>query len=526
MSTDDKTDAGGKVVEVEADGAKALKAEEAARKRVAFLERLRATLGVDDAGAPAPVRTAGTATAAPGDVLDPGEPAPELAIGAEELGAAVAAYKLGPYALHHDAWSIRRGRELTEPGGTLEGLATPEAAADFHAAAYEPEPVLERGCIDGVRHEYLSTLMETPEWRELNEAAMLNTDAAEMAARHFGQGYVTYVAAVEEGAKDTGPHAPTRDRLRRNRAARDAAKSALGDVRDYGDAADAFGVGGPGGGVAGAADMARIAAVWKKVKDNDTLKRIIEQAGLFRRVAQGRRTRRSTHGLDNVTGVEMGSDLARIVPSELSALASGDEYRELDAARRLLEGQAIQRSVTATEQVGRGPVVVVVDESGSMNGARVEAAKGLALAVAWVARRQRRWVGLVGFSGGTTGTLCVLPPGKWDEAALIEWVEHFYGGGTCLDVPIKELPFNYWPKMIASGAERGKTDIIMITDAEVNAPKDQIAAFAAWKAEEKVKVKALILDNEPGDLARIADTCHRVKSIDATDEAVASALDI
>ena len=39
-----------------------------------------------------------------------------------------------------------------------------------------------------------------------------------------------------------------------------------------------------------------------------------------------------------------------------------------------------------------------VDESGSMEGEKAHTAKALALALAWVARRQRRWCGLVAYS--------------------------------------------------------------------------------------------------------------------------------
>jgi len=55
------------------------------------------------------------------------------------------------------------------------------------------------------------------------------------------------------------------------------------------------------------------------------------------------------------------------------------------------EHQALCREHHAVEPAGKGPVIAVVDESGSMQGAKAETAKALALALAWVARRQRRW---------------------------------------------------------------------------------------------------------------------------------------
>jgi len=49
----------------------------------------------------------------------------------------------------------------------------------------------------------------------------------------------------------------------------------------------------------------------------------------------------------------------------------------------------------------------------------------LALALAWVA-----------YSGGSGERLLTLPPGRWDEAALCDWLSAFIGGGSDLDLPI------------------------------------------------------------------------------------------
>ena len=95
---------------------------------------------------------------------------------------------------------------------------------------------------------------------------------------------------------------------------------------------------------------------------------------------------------------------------------------ELDTLRRIAERQALCREHHAVEPVGKGPIIVSVDESGSMEGEKAHTAKALALALAWVARRQRRWCGLVAYSGDTGERLLALPPGRWDEARLMDWL--------------------------------------------------------------------------------------------------------
>src|SRR5207253_5886136 len=132
---------------------------------------------------------------------------------------------------------------------------------------------------------------------------------------------------------------------------------------------------------------------------------------------------------------------------------------------------------------------VVLDESGSMAGLKIETAKALALALAWVARRQRRWCALVAYSGNSGERLLPLPPGRWAEAAVLDWLSAFIGGGSSLDVPIAELP-DFHRRL---GAPRGRTDVILVTDAQARIPDDLRDHFLAWKRAARVKVTALVV---------------------------------
>jgi uncharacterized protein with von Willebrand factor type A (vWA) domain len=133
------------------------------------------------------------------------------------------------------------------------------------------------------------------------------------------------------------------------------------------------------------------------VRNDATLQAICALAGRYRRLAQSCQRRKTRHGLDDVVGVEFGGELGRVLPHELVKLAEPAFERE--ALRRLAEGQLQCREHHATEPVGKGPVIVCVDESGSMTGDPVHTAKAVGLALAWIARRQRRWCALVAYSG-------------------------------------------------------------------------------------------------------------------------------
>src|SRR5437879_2172319 len=64
-----------------------------------------------------------------------------------------------PTALAVDEWGLRRGRDLVAESERLRKSGADEfAAADFFAAAFDPEPRLTGGCADPRRHQFLAQM--------------------------------------------------------------------------------------------------------------------------------------------------------------------------------------------------------------------------------------------------------------------------------------------------------------------------------------------------------------------------------
>jgi uncharacterized protein with von Willebrand factor type A (vWA) domain len=435
-----------------------------------------------------------------------------------------------PTVLKLDEWGLRRGDDLLAESERLReclaDVGRPElqgqAVADFHAAAFELDPQLNEGCSDSLRWEFLKQLMETPEYHELRASTVGNTVASEIAATAFASQYA-------ELRKDREPDEKQEPRDKRHgddsldaemAVMRHVAKAVSEASREVDEAREAAAAVGMGPGAPGSNDPQAIAALYKRVRCDPTLKRICELAGRYRRVAQSRQRQKDTHGLDDVVGVVMDADLGRLLPHELAKLAL-PEFED-DTLRRLVERQTQCREYRAMEPVAKGPILVSVDESGSMCGDKVHTAKALALALAWIARQQRRWCGLVAYSGGSGERLLPLPPGRWNEVGVLDWLAEFIGGGSTLDVPVQELP-DYYQRL---SAPVGKTDVILITDAICCIPKKLQQAFLAWKQKVQARVISLIVASEPGDLAGISDEVHKVPSLAVTEAAVERVLSI
>ena len=166
--------------------------------------------------------------------------------------------------------------------------------------------------------------------------------------------------------------------------------------------------------------------------------------------------------------------------------------------------------------MGQGPIIVVVDESGSMAGERNETAKALALAMAWIAQRQKRWCVLIAFSGDTGERILSLLPSRWNQDELMGWLEAYLGGGSDLDIPIREMP-EFFERL---KAPRGKTDLIFLTDAVCKIDKPDRENFLRWKKSVGARLITLVLSDEPGDLQHLSDEIHLVRTLDVSEAAV------
>jgi uncharacterized protein with von Willebrand factor type A (vWA) domain len=128
----------------------------------------------------------------------------------------------------------------------------------------------------------------------------------------------------------------------------------------------------------------------------------------------------------------------------------------------------------------------------------------------------------VAYSGASGERLLTLPPGRWNESALCDWLAAFIGSGSDLDLPIQEMPRMYREL----GAPTGITDLIFITDAQARIPTKLRDEFNRWKQSAQARVISLVLANGAGDLATVSDEVHLVRALDPDGDAVGRVLSL
>lgn len=103
-----------------------------------------------------------------------------------------------------------------------------------------------------------------------------------------------------------------------------------------------------------------------RLRSNSKLKQIAKLAGRYRKLAQTHRRERVKHGLDSTYGIQQGSDISRLLASEtmrlLSPLTRGQFLLDLT------EGKTLQYQISGKQKKGKGPIIICIDSSGSMDG--------------------------------------------------------------------------------------------------------------------------------------------------------------
>ena len=146
-----------------------------------------------------------------------------------------------------------------------------------------------------------------------------------------------------------------------------------------------------------------------------------------------------------------------------------------------------------------GPIILCLDTSGSMMGARETVAKAMALECMRQAKSQQRACYLYSFSGpGDCQELELKVTGQ-GVSKLLEFLAGSFHGGTDVDEPfiraLDRLGQEEW----------SNSDILLVTDGEIRPPDvDVVAKLDTAKEEMGLKVHGLLV-GEPGAGADVMD---------------------
>jgi len=261
----------------------------------------------------------------------------------------------------------------------------------------------------------------------------------------------------------------------------------------------------------------------ERLRSDERLRDVLRRAGRIQRIARKRQQVRAEHAREEVVDLERGGDVSRILPSGLSRMHH-PLLRRL-AMREIVERTALQYRLEGREPQGRGPIVVLLDESMSMEGEPHTWARAIGLAALGQAARERRACTVIGFDRHATSCHRLLasgeaydlgrspssPEGKGERLqGLPELVLRVASigthGGTDYAQPVQFA--------LGCGLREDRADLILVTDGLADIAQDALAELTAAKAKG-LRAFGVILNG--GSLTpSVRAICDEVVELDRT----------
>ncbi|BFH73566.1 VWA domain-containing protein [Sulfurisphaera javensis] len=235
---------------------------------------------------------------------------------------------------------------------------------------------------------------------------------------------------------------------------------------------------------------------------NTEIKKILEFLSGMPRLGSFTKKRTTRFSRGELYGYEEGSDLERIVSSEL-ALPEELFYVKLAESQLLLYQKRIKEVL--------GPIYLLLDKSGSMDGEKIIWAKAVALALYSRARRENRDF-YIRFFDNIPYPLIKVPKNakSKDVIKMIEYIGKIRGGGGT-DISRSVISAC---EDIKEGHVKGVSEIILLTDGE-----DKIAETTVRRSlkEANSTLISVMIRGDNADLRRVSDQYLVVYKLDHED---------
>jgi uncharacterized protein with von Willebrand factor type A (vWA) domain len=235
---------------------------------------------------------------------------------------------------------------------------------------------------------------------------------------------------------------------------------------------------------------------------NTEIKKILEFLSGIPKLGSFTKKKTTRYSKGELYGYEEGSDLERIVPSEL-AMPEDLFYVRLAESQLLLYQKQIKESL--------GPIYLLLDKSGSMDGEKILWAKAVALALYSRARRENRDFYLRFFDNIPYPLIKVIKNAKSkDVIKMIEYIGKIRGGGGT-DISRSVISAC---EDIKEGHVKGVSEVIILTDGE-----DKIAETTVRRSlkDANATLISVMIRGDNADLRRISDTYLVVYKLDQND---------
>ncbi|MEO2118067.1 MAG: VWA domain-containing protein [Methanocaldococcus sp.] len=246
-----------------------------------------------------------------------------------------------------------------------------------------------------------------------------------------------------------------------------------------------------------------------KILQNKKIREIVKKLGKLRLLAINEYKSKIKHYSGEIYSTKIGRDLKHLLPKEIANLS--DEILYYDFLRRFVDRKLLIYDIQNKLEKQKGPIIILLDHSGSMYGDREIWGKAVALSIIEIAKRENRVIYYIAFDDGVRFEKKINPKAiTFNE--IIEIASLYFGGGTNFIMPL-----NRAISIIKEHETFKNADILLITDGYAEVNENFLKEFKQFKNEHNVKLISVFVETFPTEtLKMISDEV--IKVYDLADE--------
>jgi uncharacterized protein with von Willebrand factor type A (vWA) domain len=343
--------------------------------------------------------------------------------------------------------------KLSSKLGLRKEFITAELATDFFYTLYLPHALVVEGSeVDNLHYNLIKALNESEELLKIKKYTILDSFISTLTTIAILQYFTEFLEDKREFINVRESRSAQNEVLRS--ALRESLKSVAQEVETMKKLERLY-TAGLQPGVGSEFDLEEDAEKVLKLAKTADVSKILEVLSLIPDVVRKTKKKYERFNRGEFNGYDLGSDLERLVPTQL---AFSREYILLSyvESKLLLYDKKISKSL--------GPLYLLIDKSGSMEGEKIEWAKATAIALLIKSRREVREFYLRFFDGAPHELIRVSRKASFSEfLSLVRNLARVKsGGGTDITKAITTA----CDDIIGSGVVKRDSDVVVITDGE------------------------------------------------------------
>lgn len=225
----------------------------------------------------------------------------------------------------------------------------------------------------------------------------------------------------------------------------------------------------------------------KLIENNPKFRDICNELGRMKEMIKYSYKKSSTRG-NSVSDVGLGNNMLKMLSSEKLNLVESE--LEDNFYKKFIDKELLELK-TDKKELGKGPIIICIDESGSMYGKKEIWSKAFVISCIQIALKQKRDCKVITFSD-KLGKFFEFEKNKIDLNEIINFSEYFVNGNTNYDEVLEEV------LVTINTSKYKKADVLFLTDGRPGCEVDDrlLNSFMKSKMEKEFKVQSILIEKK------------------------------